>query len=135
MAIIKKINTRSMLVRRGILDISTVACPICLAEEESVDHILLHCHKHWIVWSRIINWWGLAWCCPKNLATLFSQWESLVYGKFYKKAWLMLFFSMTWSLWLQRNEVIFKQTTPNYEFFLIINCLCFWIIVLIQLQI
>jgi hypothetical protein len=102
MALIKKINTRSMLVRRGILDISVAACPICLAEEESVDHILLHCHKHWIVWSKIINWWGLAWCCPKNLAALFSQWDSLVYEKFQKKAWLMLFFSVAWSLWLHR---------------------------------
>ena len=55
MAIIKKINTGSMLVRRGILDISAAACVICLAEDESVDHILLHCHKHWIVWSKIIN--------------------------------------------------------------------------------
>ncbi|XP_073262649.1 uncharacterized protein [Populus alba] len=35
MAIIKKINTRSMLVRKGILDISAAACPICFIEEES----------------------------------------------------------------------------------------------------
>ena len=40
MAIIKKINTRSMLVRRCRLDISAAACPICLDEEELVDHTL-----------------------------------------------------------------------------------------------
>jgi len=46
-----------------------------------------------------------------------------------KKTWLMLFFSVAWSLWLHRNDVIFKQTTPNYDtlFILIITRLCFWI--------
>lgn len=46
MAIINRINTRCMLVRRGILGSSESNCPICLVEAESVDHILLHCHKH-----------------------------------------------------------------------------------------
>ena len=87
MAIINNINTRSMLVNRGILDIFDATRPICLAEEESIDHILLYCHNHWIIWSKIINWWSLVWCCPKNLATLFSRWDSLVFGKFQKKTW------------------------------------------------
>ena len=41
----------------------------------------------------------------------------------------MLFFSVAWSLSLLRNDVIFKQTTPNYDtlFILIITRLCFWI--------
>ncbi|XP_073266627.1 uncharacterized protein [Populus alba] len=46
MAIINKINTRSMLVRRGILDTSAANCPICLVEEEMVDHLFIHCYKH-----------------------------------------------------------------------------------------
>lgn len=129
MAIINKINTRSMLVKRGILDISAAICPICLAEEEMVDHLFIHCYKHWLIWSKIINWWGLAWCCPRNLANLFSQWDSLVYGKFQKKVWVMLFFSATWSMWLLRNDVIFKQKIPDYDtlFFLIVTRLCLWL--------
>jgi hypothetical protein len=65
-AIINRINTQCMLVRRGILDISESNCPICLAEKDSVDHIMLYCHKHWIIWSKIIKWWGLDWCCSKS---------------------------------------------------------------------
>jgi len=129
MAIINKINTRSMLVKRGILDTSAANCPICLVEEEMVDHLFLHCYKHWLIWSKIINWWGLAWCCPGNLANLFSQWDSLVYGKFQKKTWVMLFFSVAWSMWLLRNDEIFKQKIPNYDtlFFLIVTRLCLWL--------
>eukprot|EP00258_Populus_trichocarpa_P028500 XP_024444519.1 uncharacterized protein LOC112324681 [Populus trichocarpa] len=118
-----------MLVKRGILDTSAANCPICLVEEEMVDHLFIHCYKHWLIWSKIINWCGLAWCCPRNLPNLFSQWDSLVYGKFQKKAWVMLFFSVAWSIWLLRNDVIFKQKIPNYDtlFFLIVTRLCLWL--------
>jgi len=129
MAIINRINTRCMLVRRGILGSSESNCPICLVEAESVDHILLHCHKHWLIWSKIIKWWGLVWCCPKSFSDLWSQWTSMVHGHFQRKAWLMLFFSVAWSLWLLRNDLIFQQKTPDYDsiFFLIITRLCLWL--------
>jgi len=41
----------------------------------------------------------------------------------------MLFFSVSWSIWLLRNDVIFKQKTPDYDtlFFLIITRLCLWL--------
>jgi len=129
MAIINRINTRCMLVRRGILGSSESNCPICLVEAESVDHILLHCHKHWLIWSKIIKWWGLVWCCPKSFSDLWSQWTSMVHGHFQRKAWLMLFFSVAWSLWLLRNDLIFQQKTPEYDsiFFLIITRLYLWL--------
>jgi len=130
MTIINRLNTRGVLVRRGVLECLNFNCPICLVEEESVDHLILHCHKHWIIWSKIIKWWGLSWCCPKNLSGLFSQWTFMVHGKFQKKAWLMLlFFSVAWSFWLLRNDLIFQQKSPNYDsvFFLIITWLCLWL--------
>ncbi|KAJ6921734.1 hypothetical protein NC652_015617 [Populus alba x Populus x berolinensis] len=59
----------------------------------------------------------------------FGEWDSLVYGKFQKKVLVMLFFSATWSMWLLRNDVIFKQKIPDYDtlFFLIVTRLCLWI--------
>jgi hypothetical protein len=53
----------------------------------------------------------------------------LVYGKFQIKEWVMLFFSMAWSIWFLRNNVIFKQKIPNYDtlFFLIVTRLCLWL--------
>jgi hypothetical protein len=108
MAIINRINTRCMLVRRGILGISKYNCPICLTEEELVDHILLHCHKHCIIWSKIIKWWDLDLWCPKSFSDMWSQWTYLVHGKFQKKTWLMSFFSVAWSLWLFWNDLIFQ---------------------------
>jgi hypothetical protein len=89
----------------------------------------MHCLNHYIIWSKVNNWWGLAWCCLNSLSTLFSQWDSLVNDKFQKKTWLMLFFLVLWSIWLFRNDVIFKQKTLDYDtlFFLIITRLCLWL--------
>jgi hypothetical protein len=89
----------------------------------------MHCLNHYIIWSKVNNWWGLAWCCSNSLSTLFSQWDSLVNDKFQKKTWLMLFFLVLWSIWLFRNDVIFKQKTLDYDtlFFLIITRLCLWL--------
>jgi len=41
----------------------------------------------------------------------------------------MLFFSVSWSIWLLYNDVIFKQKTLNHDtlFFLIIIKLCLWL--------
>jgi len=108
MAIINRINTRCILVRRGILGSSESNYAVYLVEEELVYHILLHCHKHWLIWSKIIKWWGLVWCCPKSFSDMWSQWTSLVHGNFQRKAWLMLFFLVAWFLWLLQNDLIFQ---------------------------
>ena len=129
MAIINIINTQCMLVRRGILGSIKSNCHICLVEEELMDHILLHCHKHWLIWSKIIKWWGLVWCCLKSFSNMWSQWTFLVHGHFQRKAWLMLFFLEAWSLWLLWNDLIFQQKKHDYDtiFFLIITRLCLWL--------
>jgi hypothetical protein len=46
MAILGKINTRGILVKRGILDSNEANCPLCMLCEETIDHALLHCYKH-----------------------------------------------------------------------------------------
>lgn len=41
------------------------------------------------------------------------------------------FFAITWSLWLVRNELIFRNKDPDYDvFFYILTRLCTWINVL-----
>jgi hypothetical protein len=40
----------------------------------------------------------------------------------------MLFFAIVWSLWLIRNDLIFKQREPDYDtlFLFILTRLCVW---------
>jgi len=104
MVILNKINTRGVLVRRGILGINDAMCPLCMSTfVELVDHLTIHCHYRWSIWLKLIEWWGLSWCCPGNLSDLFKQWEFLVHGEFQRKVWSMLFFAIPWSTWILRN--------------------------------
>jgi hypothetical protein len=72
---------------------------------------------------------GFSVVLPKELGSpflivgLFGLWQIS------EKTWLMLFFSVAWSLWLLRNDVIFKKKISDYDtlFFLIITWLCLWI--------
>ena len=74
---------------------------------------------------------GFSVVLPKELGNpflsvgLFGLWQILEK----KKTWLILFFSVAWSLWLLHNDVIFKQKISDYDtlFFFIITRLCFWI--------
>jgi hypothetical protein len=98
MAIFGKINTRGVLVCRGILDARDASCPFCLVLEESVDHVLIHCPNTLHIWARFIDWWSISWSCPGNLSDMFQQREHLVHGRFQRKVWFMLFFAISWSI-------------------------------------
>jgi len=41
-----EVNTRGVLVRWGILEARDAHYPLYLALEESMDHLLIHCHNH-----------------------------------------------------------------------------------------
>lgn len=66
------------------------------------------------------------------MESIFQQWECLFIGGFRRKcSWMILFFAITWSLWLVRNELIFRNKDPDYDvFFYILTRLCTWINVL-----
>ena len=36
-------------------------CFLCHSHEESIDHILLHCGKAWVLWKLLFSLFGLYW--------------------------------------------------------------------------
>jgi hypothetical protein len=61
------------------------------------------------------------------LACVFQEWEFMVQGVFQRKVWLMLFSSISWTLWLTRNDAVFNNTQLGCEtvFFLVLSR-CLW---------
>lgn len=55
------------------------------------------------------NWIGLDTALIGNLKDLLLQHSGLISGKASNKVWRMFWFSTIWSIWLHRNEMIFKQ--------------------------
>lgn len=83
-------------------------CPLCNVEIESPPHLLLHCRISWNVWSQIVEWWGLVWVCPYTVYELMCWWFSNKFKSVEKGCWEICFYAVLWSLWLQRNKIVFN---------------------------
>lgn len=81
MAIQGCIASKSVLVRRGIIDNNLGRCPFC---KETQDHLLLLCDVASRVWSNVISWWNMVWVCPPNLKNLLAFWDSFKFNNLEK---------------------------------------------------
>jgi hypothetical protein len=54
-----RINTRSIPKRLHIVSDDGVECrcPFC-EEEETIEHLFLHCNFSWKVWMDVLKWWN-----------------------------------------------------------------------------
>lgn len=109
LAVLGKLNTRDFLSRIGIVPIEENICPFCRDAEETIEHIFIQCSLIWGVWNELAKWWGLVWVLPSSIPHLFDQWPLFVIGKLQKQVWYMLFFAALWTIWLERNNIVFND--------------------------
>ena len=55
-----------MLQRLVMVNNSNVCCPLC-NEEESANHLFLHCRWAWNLWGTGMRWWGVACCASESI--------------------------------------------------------------------
>lgn len=85
--------------------------PFCGNEGETMNHLLLHCKYSWRDWFESMKWWSIQMPISKTPAEWFERWVETVKGDFQKKLRIFLFFVVTWSIWNQRNRVVFERET------------------------
>lgn len=91
--------------------VNSALCPICLKEPETIEHTLLLCE-----WTRGV-WFGLQiQCIPdrSKLSTL-HEWIELKFEEFsrIKDFVVSSLCCALWSIWKERNSVVFEQIDPN----------------------
>ena len=106
------IGVKECSAKRGIfLDLS---CPLCLEQPESISHALRDCRLVKPVWQQL----GFHSCNANFFSLDLNLWltsncksSHLVKGI----PWHPLFSFAIWSLWKQRNQVVFnnKRVNPN----------------------
>ena len=79
----KKALTLDRIQRRGF-SLANI-CYLCLSEEESIDHILLHCVLTRSLWSLLISLFGVSWVLHSSIREALLGWLGPCVGKERKK--------------------------------------------------
>ncbi|KAJ4830308.1 hypothetical protein Tsubulata_018244 [Turnera subulata] len=78
--------------------------------------------------KRLVRWWGMTWVVPGSLEAWLPQWLLLAGSSSCQEVWMLLGYSMLWSLWLARNALVFdsKQLFRDVFFDLVLTLVFWW---------
>lgn len=113
-AVYNKIAVKSNLVERGMTLENEGRCSLCGLVVESVTHLLLACEKTYPLWYGVLHREGVTWCCPRTVIDLLDEWPELR-AKSDTGLWDLIPYSLCWSIWLGRNDLIFQDKEFNLE--------------------
>jgi len=110
LALLGKLHTKELLLRKGLRNFDNVLCCFCSTHIETGDHLLVSCQISWHIWSMIAADLGLRLETQQSLRQLYEWWMARHSpNKLRKKLTTVSFFAVTWSLWHQRNMMIFQN--------------------------
>ena len=113
LALLGKLNTKELLMRKGLRTPDDTLCCFCSTHTETSDHLLVCCQISWHIWSIIAADLGIRLEAQQSLRQLYEWWMArYTPNKIKKKLIIISFFAVTWSLWTKRNMMIFQ----NQEF-------------------
>ena len=106
LALKNRISTMDNLRRKGLVLVN--ACPLCLQDEESVEHLLLKCSFTHRVWTTVLDSFGCRWVLPNSLLALFEAWINPPVAPRGKEMWNWSFVAVIWTVWKERNSRCFE---------------------------
>ena len=84
-------------------------CFLCGEGKETVDHLLLHCSKAKILWDLLLAIFAISWVFPLSVKETLLSWHGSFVGKRRKKAWMTAPLGIFWTIWLERNRLVFED--------------------------
>ena len=107
--LLDRLPTRYNLRRRAILQAGQdCLCPLCGVEEETSDHIMWRCGKKQPVWWLCAGWVGDATVRPAVTGAHLVRFDCVSFNKEQKRAWRLVWFAAVWTIWLGRNNLVFR---------------------------
>ena len=95
-AALERILTGDNLRRRSVILVSW--CCMCKADEETVNHLLLHCSYAKEIWDMVFAMFGVLWVMPCGVGELFACWQGKM-GKHPKHLiWRAVLHCLMWCL-------------------------------------
>ncbi|XP_058761794.1 uncharacterized protein LOC131635206 [Vicia villosa] len=109
-----KIPTRNALLIRGIpLSSSNLVCVLCDESNESVPHLLLDWRIAEAVWFNMSLWIGMNLVKANDIMESFWNWNYFCFKKVRKDKEGCIWLAIVWTLWLNRNDIIFNNSICN----------------------
>ena len=78
-------------------------------EEESIDHIILHCTKARVLWELLFALFGVMWALTYLVRDILLGWYGSFMGKKHRKVWMAAPLCLFWAVWKERNRIAFEN--------------------------
>jgi hypothetical protein len=111
-----KLPTKINLLNRGIITVADISCVRGCGNDESVDHLFLHCNFFGAIWYHVRLWLGFSRVDHHNLRDHFLHFTYYLGGmktrhSFLKLIWLLC----VWLIWKECNNKIFNNIITPIE--------------------
>lgn len=90
-------------------------CVLCWKEEESVDHLLMHCDMATMVWGFFLSHLKMSWVFPNHFHEFISGWWIRDWEALPSIIWTTFPGAIGWGLWNERNVRIFYDKTRSKD--------------------
>ena len=111
-----KVSTVDVLRRKGLtLENINDRCSLCGREDETINHLFLHCDFAAFIWKHFLKVCGISWCLPSSLVDIVEGWRLGPFSGCGLLMWKCIPFAILWSIWKERNDRIFKGSQTAVE--------------------
>ena len=108
-----KVLTLDNLKRRGMAFANR--CFLCEEDEETIDHLLIHCKSAKMLWDLFLSIVGISWVFPHSVLYTLLAWQGVVVGKKRKKMWTTAPLCLFWTFWRARNRLAFENEVTSAQ--------------------
>ncbi|GKV34792.1 hypothetical protein SLEP1_g43134 [Rubroshorea leprosula] len=105
---LQRLPTKWNLHKKGVVLEGGLMCGLCNEEVEDTNHLFCTCKEVWLIWVKVMSWWGVEVVLPSSLegvAEFFIYGLGEVVGK---ELGASIFLVTSWYIWYWRNCRVFK---------------------------
>ena len=96
----------------GMVNLANCECLMCGLVVESINHLFLTCVWSCELWRICMGWWGVHGCMNYSLIDWLNGWVGICPSQSRNRAWNVLFCAVVWTIWENRNRVVFRGSQP-----------------------
>ncbi|XP_058775531.1 uncharacterized protein LOC131649790 [Vicia villosa] len=113
--LINRLPLKVQLVNRGVPILTSIDCPFCSNQPETLDHLFYQCHVTKVVWNRIYMWLGNDVNLSHEDFKNFGSIQEKVKKTNIKVTLNTIWIALIWCTWNMRNTIIFDNGIFSFD--------------------